>query len=83
MDQALIDRLAAAPVAAGKLLIEGKWVDGAGETPVLSPIDGKALTTLAAAGPEDVARACASARTAFEDGRWSRQAPMARKAVLH
>ena len=30
MDQALIDRLAAAPVAAGKLLIEGKWVDGAG-----------------------------------------------------
>ena len=83
MDQALIDRLAAAPVAAGKLLIEGKWVDGAGETPVLSPIDGKALTTLAAAGPEEVARACASARAAFEDGRWSRLAPAARKAVLH
>lgn len=83
LDQAMIDRLAAAPVAAGKLLIEGEWLDGAGETAVLSPIDGQQLTTLAAAGPEDVARACASARVAFEDGRWSRLAPAARKAVLH
>ena len=61
MDQATIDRLASAPVAAGKLLIEGKWVDGAGETAVLSPIDGWQLTTIASAGPDDVARACASA----------------------
>ena len=83
LDQAMIDRLAAAPVAPGKLLIEGQWVDGAGETAVLSPIDGRQLTTLAAAGPNDVARACASARAAFEDGRWSRMAPAARKAVLH
>ena len=83
MDQAQIDRLAAAPVTAGKLLIEGQWVDGAGETPVLSPIDGQQLTTLAEASAEDVARACASARNAFEDGRWSRLAPAARKAVLH
>lgn len=83
LDQAMIDRLAAAPVAAGKLLIEGQWVDGAGETAVLSPIDGRQLTTLAAAGPEDVVRACASARVAFEDGRWSRMAPAGRKAVLH
>ncbi|MBL9062866.1 aldehyde dehydrogenase family protein [Tabrizicola sp.] len=83
LDQAMIDRLAAAPVAAGKLLIGGQWVDGAGETAVLSPIDGRQLTTLAAAGPNDVARACASARAAFEDGRWSRMAPAGRKAVLH
>jgi 4-(gamma-glutamylamino)butanal dehydrogenase len=83
MDQALIDRLAAAPVAAGKLLIEGRWVEGAGETPVLSPIDGRQLTTIASASAEDVARACASARKAFDDGRWSRLAPAARKAVLH
>jgi hypothetical protein len=47
MDQALIDRLAAAPVPAGRLLIEGEWVEGAGESPVLSPIDGRQLTTLA------------------------------------
>lgn len=83
MDQALIDRLAAAPVASGKLLIEGRWVEGAGETPVLSPIDGQQLTTIASASADDVARACASARKAFEDGRWSRLAPAARKVVLH
>jgi gamma-glutamyl-gamma-aminobutyraldehyde dehydrogenase len=83
MDQATIDRLASAPVAAGKLLIEGQWVEGSGETPVLSPIDGRQLTTIATAGPEDVAHSCASARAAFEDGRWSRMAPAARKAVLH
>lgn len=83
MDQAMIDRLAAAPVAAGKLLIGGDWVEGAGETPVLSPIDGRPLTTIAAASAADVARATASARTAFEDGRWSKAAPALRKAVLH
>jgi 4-(gamma-glutamylamino)butanal dehydrogenase len=83
LDQATIDRLAAATVGPGKLLIDGAWVDGAGETPVLSPIDGRQLTTIAAASASDVARACASARTAFEDGRWSRLAPVARKAVLH
>jgi 4-(gamma-glutamylamino)butanal dehydrogenase len=83
MDQATIDRLAAEPVAAGKLLIEGEWVEGAGETDVLSPIDGQQLTTLASASAADVARACASARNAFEDGRWSRLAPAARKVVLH
>jgi 4-(gamma-glutamylamino)butanal dehydrogenase len=83
MDQALIDRLAAAPVAAGKLLIEGLWVDGHGEAPVLSPIDGRQLTTIACAGVADVIRACVSAKRAFEDGRWSRMAPAARKVVLH
>jgi 4-(gamma-glutamylamino)butanal dehydrogenase len=83
LDQATIDRLASTPVARGQLLIEGEWVDGAADTPVLSPIDGRHLTTIATADTEDVARACASARMAFEDGRWSRLAPLARKAVLH
>ena len=82
--QADIDRLASAPVAPQKLLIEGKWVEGeGGETTVLSPINGQKLTTTAAASAADVARAVASARAAFEDGRWSRMAPAGRKAVLH
>ena len=82
--QAEIDRLARLAVAPQKLLIEGAWVDGqGGETVVLSPIDGQPLTTPAAASTEDVARAVASARRAFEDGRWSRMAPAGRKAVLH
>ena len=84
LDQATIDHLASAPVPPGRLLIEGQWLAGeGGETPVLSPVDGQQLTTLAAASANDVARACASARAAFEDGRWSRLAPAARKTVLH
>lgn len=84
LDQPTIDHLAAAPVAAGRLLIDGQWLAGSDpETPVLSPIDGQQLTTLASASAADVARACASARAAFDDGRWSRLAPAARKAVLH
>jgi gamma-glutamyl-gamma-aminobutyraldehyde dehydrogenase len=82
--QAEIDRLASAPVAPQKLLIDGTWVEGqGGETVVLSPINGQKLTTTAAASAEDVARAVASARAAFDSGRWSRMAPAARKAVLH
>ncbi|HQY43270.1 MAG TPA: aldehyde dehydrogenase [Paracoccaceae bacterium] len=82
--QTEIHRLAALPVRPGQLLIDGQWQDGEnGETEVLSPIDGKALTTLASASAADVDRAVASARAAFEDGRWSRLAPAARKAVLH
>ncbi|MDQ2066527.1 aldehyde dehydrogenase family protein [Xinfangfangia sp. CPCC 101601] len=84
MDQATIDRLANAAVKPGQLLIEGTWQAGSdGENPVVSPINGAQLTTLAAASPGDVARACASARAAFEDRRWSGLAPAARKAVLH
>ena len=82
--QAEIDRLAAAPVAAGKLLINGHWLHGEDEpTVVLSPLNGRPLTTTAAASAADVARAVASARAAFESGVWSRMAPAGRKAILH
>jgi gamma-glutamyl-gamma-aminobutyraldehyde dehydrogenase len=84
MDQATINRFAAAPVPKGRLLIGGEWVDGqGGEAPVISPIDGQTLTTLAVASAGDVARATASARAAFDSGVWSRMAPAGRKAVLH
>ncbi|MCG7626959.1 aldehyde dehydrogenase family protein [Epibacterium sp. MM17-32] len=46
-------------------------------------MDGSVLTTLATATAADVDRAVASARRAFEDGRWSGLAPAARKKVLH
>ena len=82
--QAEIDRLAAQPVTPGKLLIDGIWTPGqAGETEVLSPIDGRLLTTTAVASTADVARAVAAARTAFDSGRWSRMTPAGRKSVLH
>jgi gamma-glutamyl-gamma-aminobutyraldehyde dehydrogenase len=84
LDQSAIDRLAASPVAPGRLLIgEERAAGGGAPVAVLSPIDGRALTTLASATEDDVARACAVARAAFEDGRWSRRAPADRKRVLH
>jgi gamma-glutamyl-gamma-aminobutyraldehyde dehydrogenase len=84
LDQATIDRLAATPIPPQHLLIGGEWVDGSdAPLPVLSPIDGVQLATLASASPADVARACASARAAFDDGRWSGKPPAERKKVLH
>ncbi|WP_306006392.1 aldehyde dehydrogenase family protein [Aquicoccus porphyridii] len=46
-------------------------------------MDGAAFTTLERANAQDVDRAVAAARRAFDDGRWSRAAPAERKRVLH
>ncbi|WP_045837815.1 aldehyde dehydrogenase [Hyphomicrobium sp. 99] len=48
----------------------------------INPATGQVLGQVAACGAEDVDRAVASARTAFESGVWSRAAPSERKAVL-
>jgi gamma-glutamyl-gamma-aminobutyraldehyde dehydrogenase len=83
-DQELINTLRQADVAPQKLFLEGSWQSGTGAPlEVTSPIDGTVLTTLSGASAADVDRAVASARAAFEDGRWSRMAPAARKKVLH
>ena len=47
-----------------------------------NPATGKVLARIAACGPEDVDFAVAKARDAFEDGRWSRLHPTARKEIL-
>jgi acyl-CoA reductase-like NAD-dependent aldehyde dehydrogenase len=64
--------------------IDGKYVDAlSGATfDCISPIDGRVLGAVAACRAEDVGRAVVSAREAFDDGRWSRQSPAARKKVL-
>ncbi|MEM1233079.1 MAG: aldehyde dehydrogenase [Pseudomonadota bacterium] len=84
MDQSAIDALRGAAVAAGKL-----WIDGATcvsvsgeEMEVRSPADGTLLTTVAKGTAEDVDRAVGAARRAFDDGRWSRIAPAARKKIM-
>ncbi len=84
LDQATIDRLRQQAVPPQKLFIDGAWMEGQ-DAPleVLSPIDGKVLTTLSRASRDDMNRAIASARRAFEDGRWSRMPPAGRKKVLH
>src|SRR5262249_30696406 len=64
-----------------KAFIDGVYVDAAsGETlPCVSPVSGETLSHIAACGPEDVDRAVAVARRAFEDGRWSELSPRERK----
>jgi gamma-glutamyl-gamma-aminobutyraldehyde dehydrogenase/4-guanidinobutyraldehyde dehydrogenase/NAD-dependent aldehyde dehydrogenase len=64
--------------------IDGRFVDAAsGETfDTISPVDGRVLASIAACDAEDVNRAVAAARAAFEDGRWSRRDPVERKRVL-
>ena len=84
IDQSQINALRAEPIAPQKLLIDGAWQSASTEPlAVLSPIDGKQITTLERATPDDVARPCSAARRACDDGRWSRQPPAFRKKILH
>ncbi len=84
MDQASIDKLRASDVPVQGHFIGGRTVPAAegGLLDVISPIDGSVLTQIADGSATDIARAVASGRAAFEDGRWSRMAPAGRKKVL-
>jgi acyl-CoA reductase-like NAD-dependent aldehyde dehydrogenase len=48
----------------------------------LDPANGREIATVAQAGAEDVARAVATARAAFQSGPWSSTAPSARGALM-
>ncbi|BCY10740.1 aldehyde dehydrogenase [Actinoplanes sp. L3-i22] len=64
--------------------IDGKPVPAADgrRLPTVDPATGAVLAEIAACGDEDVDRAVASARRAFEDHRWAGTAPGRRKSVL-
>lgn len=49
---------------------------------VISPINGQVLTTIARGTEADVDSAVQAARAAFDDGRWAKMAPAARKTIL-
>ena len=85
MDQEQIDCLRSVSVPAQGHFIGGRvQPSAAGATlDVISPLDGKVLTTIAAAGAGDVDRAVVAARDAFDKGTWSRCAPAHRKKVMH
>ena len=54
-----------------------------GETmPTLNPATGKEIARVASCGREDVDKAVAAARKAFEGGAWSRMHPSERKKIL-
>jgi gamma-glutamyl-gamma-aminobutyraldehyde dehydrogenase len=83
-NQAQIDALRDREVSPQKLFIDGKWQAGTGgELDVISPIDGEVFTTIARGASQDMERAIKSARTAFDDGRWSKMPPAARQKVMH
>jgi acyl-CoA reductase-like NAD-dependent aldehyde dehydrogenase len=68
----------------GRAFINGRYVDAlSGETrPTINPANGETLAQVAVCGPGDADLAVSGARTAFEQGDWSRMAPMDRKMVL-
>jgi aldehyde dehydrogenase (NAD+) len=61
-----------AKIAPGRLLIDGRWVDGKKKFDTINPATSMVLTQIAAASGEDVDRAVRAARRAFEDrnGPW-------------
>jgi phenylacetaldehyde dehydrogenase len=67
-----------------KLLINGKWVGAAsGKTfPVYNPATGTLLAQVAEADKEDVDRAVAAARKAFDDGPWRKMSGSQRGKLL-
>ena len=64
--------------------IDGAYVDAlSGETfDCVSPGTGRTIASVASCDADDVDRAVAGARRAFESGSWSRAAPKQRKRVL-
>jgi gamma-glutamyl-gamma-aminobutyraldehyde dehydrogenase len=68
----------------GRAFIGGERQDGrSGETfDKHSPIDGRRLGAIVRGQQPDVDAAVASARAAFDDGRWARKPPAARKKIL-
>jgi len=59
-------------VSPGRLLIDGRWTDGAKNFDTINPATGEVLTQIAEASGDDVDRAVGAARKAFEDrgGPW-------------
>src|SRR5580765_2011876 len=66
-----------------KMLIDGKWVDAASgkKFETHNPATGELLATIAEGDAEDINRAVAAARRAFE-GPWSKWKPFERQQLL-
>ena len=65
------------------MLIDGKWIDAASgkKFETHNPATGELLATVAEGDAEDINRAVAAARRAFE-GPWSKVKPFERQAML-
>src|SRR5439155_9846143 len=67
-----------------RLLINGEWVEPAsGKTfPTTNPPTGETLAEIASGEAEDINRAVAAARRAFESGPWPRMTPAERQKMI-
>lgn len=68
----------------GRAFIGGKRLAAKGEETFecISPLDGRRIAQVARGKVADIDAAVSSARSAFDDGRWSGRAPAQRKRVL-
>jgi len=66
-----------------RLLIDGESVATANTRTLVNPATGAPADVVPEGSVEDVQRAVAAAKTAFDDGRWSGIGPSARSAVLY
>ena len=67
-----------------QLFINGAWVDSTGGAtlPVIDPSTGREVSRFVDATDQDVDRAVAAARTAFDDGRWTGLPPAVRQGLI-
>ncbi|MEW5423565.1 aldehyde dehydrogenase [Amorphus sp. 3PC139-8] len=72
------------PQAPEKFFIGGEWVDPLSSSmlDVVSPVTEEVLMSYPEASPEDVDRAVAAARKAFDEGPWPRMTPAERAGYL-
>ena len=70
---------------APSLFINGEWIESkSGRTiDVIDPSTGKVVSKIADATDQEVDRAVAAAREAFDDGRWTGLPPIARELMIH
>lgn len=67
---------------APRVLIGGEWRPVEERLRVIDPATGREVAAIANAGSDDVDRAVAAARAAFEHGPWPQMSPAAREALL-
>lgn len=67
-----------------QIFINNQWVDSTGDQTlaVEDPSSGREIGRIVESNQDDVNRAVAAARTAFDDGRWTGLAPMQREQII-
>ncbi len=78
-------RKPSADVRQTKMLIDGEWVDSvSGRTfETINPATGEVITRVAEGGKDDIERAVAAARRAFESGPWKKMSARERGRLLY